>query len=687
MRRPPATRPGRAFGVAAAVALVAASLWLPAGLPLVALADFDHDDALYVRLGSHLARAEWLGPYDESTLAKGPGFPLFVAAAYRAGIPLLLAGRLLFAAASGLLVLALLPLFRGRTVPLLLFAALLFNPVVVTRAAREVVYPSLTLLALAGAAGLYLAFPASRSRAAAWAALCGLGLGALWLTREEGVWIAPAVGTLLAATAVRTAVLHGRTRPLGEAALLSLLPAGILGAVLLAVALVNLRVYGSLAVRESSGGPFLAAYGSLARVLPLRPVPRVPVPREARLRAYAWSPALRSLEPHLEGDVGRAFAAASEALMPEAKGEIGAGWLQFALRESAAKTGRYRDARTAAAFWEQVRRELDDACDQGRLACGPNLGSMTPPDAASQLPAVLADLPRSLGVLVSSVDSAPALRDPGASRGPKAGRVLFARLTRERLAPAPDEPRWIRLHGWAFRRGIGPVEWRVRNAKGAAVPFGVRRTASEDVAAALGAPEARDARVELLASCPGPCVVEVTDSGRPLVWFDPSSPGVRTGNPPSSLALSVDGVEIVSPAASPGDYERDQWRRDALRRVAAAYRTILTTAFPAAVLLFALAAGITVVRRCDARAVVVTGALLAGVLSRVVLLDLVERTAFPALHCLYLSPAYPLLYAFVVLAAVAAAASLRGLPAAGRLRRYFWTKGTTLGFTRRSKSA
>jgi hypothetical protein len=675
-----------ALVVATAAALVAAALWLPAGLPLAALADFVHDDALYVKLGGHLARAEWLGPYDESTLAKGPGFPLFVAVAYRAGIPLLLAGRLLFAAASGLFVLALLPLFRGRGVPLLLFGALLFNPVVVTRAAREVLYPSLTLLTLAGAAGLFLSFPTFRSRAVGWASLCGLGLGALWLTREEGIWIVPAVGTLLAATVVRTAALHGRTRLLGEAVSLALLPAGILGAVLAGVAFVNLRVYGSFSVRESSSEPFLSAYGSLVRIRSFPPVPRVPAPRELRLRAYAQSPALRSLEPHLEGEVGRRFTAASEALMPEAKGEIGAGWLQFALRESAAESGRYRDARTAASFWEQVARELDDACDQGRLPCGPNPRSMTPRGAASQLPAALADLPRTLAFLASSVDSAPALRDPGSSRGPKGSRAVFARLTREKLAPAQDEPRWIRLIGWAYLKGRGPVDWRVRRSDGTSVPFGVRRLPSGDVAVVLGAPEAQNARVELLASCPGPCFVELADSGEPLVAFDPSSPGERTGSPPAALALSVDGVEIASPLAAPGDYERNEKRRTGLRRVAAAYRGFLTPAFPSALLLFVLAAGVTVLRRRNARAVVVTGAILMGMVSRVVLLDVIERTSFPALHYLYLAPAYPLLYSFVVLAVVAAAGAPWSVPAVARLPAYFWTKATTFGLTRRSKS-
>ncbi|HYN42651.1 MAG TPA: hypothetical protein VE129_12790, partial [Thermoanaerobaculia bacterium] len=69
-----------------------------------------------------------------------------------------------------------------------------------------------------------------------------------------------------------------------------------------------------------------------------------------------------------------------------------------------------------------------------------------------------------------------------------------------------------------------------------------------------------------------------------------------------------------------------------------------------------------------------------------VILDLVERTSFPALHPLYLTAAYPLLYAFVVLAVVSAAGTLRAVPAAERVKAYLWTKATTFGFTRRSKS-
>lgn len=650
---PRAAKLARAAVLLLAVAIAATSLWLPGGLPLVALADLVYDDALYVKLGAHVSQGRWLGPYDESTLAKGPGFPVFVAAAYRCGLPLLLAGRLLRLLAAGLLVAALLPLLGGRVVPLLLFAALVLDPVVVTRAAREVVYPSFTLVAVAGAVGLFVSLPRSRRRAAAWAVLCGLGLGALWLTREEGVWIVPTVGSLLVATVARTAIASGLSRRLGEPVLFAAIPAAILFACLAAVSLVNLGVYGVFTVRESSSDPFLPAYGSLVRIRSGVAIPRVPLPREARRLAYGASPAARSLEPYLEGDVGRAFGTASAELVPEAGGEIAAGWLQFALRDAAAKAGHYRDARTAAAFWRRVARELDMACDEGRLRCGPNPRSMTPPGLMKEVLPLLAHLPANLAFLASSVDSAAALRDPGGSRGPGEGRAEFARVTGERLSPASDDPKWLRLAGWAFVRGRGPVDWRVRGAGSSYAAGGVRRLASGDVAAALGAPEGASARVELVASCAGACRVELSESGLTLVSFDPTAPQVRTGTPPESLAMSVDAVELSRPSDAPGGFERDESRRAALRRVAAAYRAVLAPGLPAAFAALVLAAVLAVASRGGGPAVVVGGAVFLGVVSRVSLLALIERTSFPALHYLYLAPAYPLLYAFVVLSAVA----------------------------------
>ena len=641
-----------AFGAVAA-ALTALSLWLPAGLPLVALSDFIYDDALYVRLAAHVASGEWLGPYDASTLAKGPLFPIFIAVSSRLGMPLLLAGRLFFAAAALLLVAALAPVVRAKRVRLLLLAVLLLNPVVVTRAAREVVYPSVTLLALAGACGAFSALPSSPRRAFAWSALCGAALGAIWLTREEGVWILPPVALLLAAAVFRETHRSGLLAGLRRAGGVALLPFLVLGLVLFCVALANRGAYGVLSVRESSERPFLSAYGALVRIRPSVARQSVPVPEDVRRRAYAESPAFGTLEPLLEGEVGRAFSALGAELSPEAGGDIAAGWLQFALRDAASRTGRYRDARTAAAFWTRVADELNAACEAGRLECLPERHTMTPPGVGRFLPEVLRRLPGGLAFLASSVDSSPALRDPGSSSGSEAGRALFARLTRERLAPAPGEPRWVAVSGWAFLRGGGALGWAARAPDGSRLPSGVTWSPSGDVAAHLRDPEAGQARFVFHASCPGPCVLELSGPSGTLFTFDPAHPGRRVGSSPPALLVSLDEVAITPIPATPGEWERNERRRKAQRSLARGYRVVLRLALPAAVVILGVAAVAAFVRRQGRSAVVVAVAFLAVICSRVALLTLIEVTSFPALHYLYLSAAYPPLYAFVVLSGVA----------------------------------
>ena len=66
------------------------SLVLRLNTPLVLQADWHADDALFATHASHLLSGEWLGPYNLWTVAKGPGYPLFLTAVYKAHLPLAL---------------------------------------------------------------------------------------------------------------------------------------------------------------------------------------------------------------------------------------------------------------------------------------------------------------------------------------------------------------------------------------------------------------------------------------------------------------------------------------------------------------------------------------------------------------------------------------------------------------------
>jgi hypothetical protein len=669
--------------ILAGVALVLGAAWVRSVLPLSAIGDASHDDALYVRLAEHVARGDWLGPYDESTLAKGPFYPFFIAFAHRAGVPLFAAQEALYAAACALFVLAVAPVVRAKAVRLLLFVLLVLNPVVVTRAAREGIYPALSLLALAGGIGVLARFPSSPRAATGWSVLCGLSLGALWLAREEGIWILPAVALLLAGAVARAA---GDLPSAVRASGLALLPFALLGASLLGVALRNRQVYGVFTARESTDRPFTAAYGALSRIRHARPRPMIPVPSDVRRKAYARSATFRALEPYLEGEVGSRWTAVGAGYVPATSGDLAGGWLQFALREAAARAGAYRDAPAAAAFWRNVADELNGACSRGELDCLPERSTLTPPGALALLPSSLGALRGNLALLTASI-AANATHNLGSSRGSAAARLRFERLARADIAPSEVDSRWVSVSGWAYRTGGGTVRWSARSPGGVPLPVAQSWSPSGDLAAWFSDPSAREARFRLEASCPGPCLLELSDAGSVLLSVEPSRPSEPIGTTSGEVRSWFDSVRVGRQVRDAGELERTRLRRAALESLAKTYGAAFARTLPAAAALFALAATVAALRRRARVVSLVAGALLGALVSRLVLLDLVERTSFPALHPLYLAPAYPLLYAFVVLAAVSAAGALASVPAVARAASYLWAKAATFGFTRRSKSS
>src|SRR5438093_1239966 len=134
-------------------ALVAAKLFLVSVLPLRALTEASYDDALFVRSARAILAGEWLGPYDPIVLAKGPMYPLFIAASHLMGLPLTLTQQLLYVSFC-LVLAAALRAFANRGMTLLAFAVALFNPASfgsgeLSRVVREPVYAAFTGLAVA----------------------------------------------------------------------------------------------------------------------------------------------------------------------------------------------------------------------------------------------------------------------------------------------------------------------------------------------------------------------------------------------------------------------------------------------------------------------------------------------------------------------------------------------------------
>jgi hypothetical protein len=424
--------------------LVLLKLWLVEFFPVVATLA-SHDELLFVRQAASILGGEWLGRYSESTLVKGPFYPLFIAGVNSLGIPLQLAQHLLYAGACAAAVLALKPYLARRASSawaLLSFALLFFNPYTFayTAVLRFAIYPALTLLVFASAFGLLSRIELGRGRPWLWSVLLGLSLAAFWHTREEGVWILSPLA-LLVGFSLLLAIHRGRPLPVTLGLLAA--PLVLWSVASASIALVNRSHYGMAMVNELRSSDFRAAYGALLRIEAGEPRRFYPVTRAARARAYEASPSFRELRPIIEGSRGRSWIEAGHH-------DFAFSLFLFVLRDAVEQTGYYRDAPTAMAFYRRVGDELHAACDSGELTCRRSalsrLNPLIPPSGPEHHGVYAPSFAQTIARWVlfeehpvhEDLPFSAVYRRPMGSADP-ATRGLYETVTKGHVAPATDD--------------------------------------------------------------------------------------------------------------------------------------------------------------------------------------------------------------------------------------------------------
>lgn len=437
-----------------AVGLTLAKLWLTQGQAIFAIGTAGHDDQLFVKLAGSLVSGNWLGPYDQLTLAKGPLYSIWIALVFLIGLPLGFAQQLAYAGACAVVVRALTPSIKSGAGWLAAYALLLWNPMSfeassLGRVLRQHVSTPLALLVFAGLIALYTRRGESLRRLAPWAALLGGAVGAFWLSREDGAWIVPSMVLLGAAVIVGTV-----RSPAGTWR--TLLRAGLLAALCGMVPVVvvcwqnawHYHWFGTVELRASE---FKDAYGALLRVRVGPEIPYVPVTRQTREAIYAVSPTFAQLRSHLDGPIGEGWAGASSYVthLPAEERQIGGGWFMWALRDSVAAIGYCHSAGDALAFYHRLAMEVNQACDDGRLPAGPRRSGFRPPWRKGLTREWLAATFEFVNYFVSFRSFSAY---PPASIGDHDALLLFSDLTRDRLAPSPalepTPPQQAALDAW-----------------------------------------------------------------------------------------------------------------------------------------------------------------------------------------------------------------------------------------------
>jgi hypothetical protein len=409
--------------------------------------DYPHDDPWYVTSASSWY---WFTDGDDA-LVRQPGYPLWVAIAGTTGLPLRIATELLFLGAAAAFVSA---LARAGLAPLLcmgLFGVVAFHPFsfhVNRFALADSFYAPALLFGITG-----MILLVARGLRAWSALLAGIGLAAAWHTRQENVLIAAYV-LLLGACVCWVEAASGA--PLRTALKRAVPVVVILLAFVftssLGVRSVNLARFGVFAEHELAGTGFRNAYRALLRIEPEIPLRSIPVPREVRWRAYEASVSFRRLQPYFEGPRGRYWASFMQVSDdPRLAGEISAGPFPWALLHAARTHGRGSSVRDTDEFFRAVAREIDLACDQGRLQCrAAPLGPLDPHvgNYASRLPGSVI---RVAGAVVG--EDAPPPRQPRRPVRPEYVRLADA-TTNRRASLVRDH---LEIAGWVVHPD-DPVE-------------------------------------------------------------------------------------------------------------------------------------------------------------------------------------------------------------------------------------
>jgi hypothetical protein len=234
-------------------------------LPVALLADAGLDDNLFVQNAGSLIAGHWLGPYSNTTLAKGPGFPFFLALNAVLGLPITLSLALLYSGACAFVAVTLYRILGSPWLSLFSFLLMQWHPAMIpVRIIRDDLSAPQALLILACVC--HFVFLPSRLRTRLlWGIASGILIGWFWMTREDGIWILPGLAVIILLQAfrlwpwrrevVRLAV------PVVGAGLAML---GTLGA----VAAINLAAYGGFTIVDFKSRDFARTLDILQSLCP-----------------------------------------------------------------------------------------------------------------------------------------------------------------------------------------------------------------------------------------------------------------------------------------------------------------------------------------------------------------------------------------------------------------------------------
>jgi len=321
----------------------------------------------------------WLRPYSWTAFVRPCAYPLFIAVVHFFGMPLRIAIEFAQMAGYGVLIMALRKAAVPRWLCLVLFALMVLHPASFlynTHTMSESFYTA--VLAWALGASLLTLF----TKKIMHATCAGVAYAVLWNTREESFLIPPILVVILA-----LALWQRRDAPTRKVHLFFWLKRmGALGAALFvlitATYSANYAAYHSFAKSDMSSPSFEKLCKALLRIKPSHSRRYIAVNIEALRMAYEVSPTFAYLKPYFEELPGRNW---TNPVFDTFRIREYGPWFMWALRNMTANANYYKDPVSTNAFFRKAAREINKACDEGRIPSRLVLSGFLDPGALSRI--------------------------------------------------------------------------------------------------------------------------------------------------------------------------------------------------------------------------------------------------------------------------------------------------------------
>ena len=334
--------------------------------PINAKYTMKYDDQLMVNMTENIIQGKWLGEYNYLILIKGVFTPIFMAMMYLLKIPFLVGKEIFYGIACIIFTLIISKKIKSKIILTLIYLAILMNPVEYSaemcRAYRDGIYISLVMYFLSFAFAIFLNRKENVKRQIKYYIGLGISFSAIYLCREETIWLLKFIVIILLITIIpikKDKNLKDKKTRL----LLFLIPIIITIILVNIICIINYKYYGVYTLNQYWGTSFKKAYGALTRVIPNEKIKRVPVTKESMQRIYEISPKFKELEDFFEGEMGKKWEECGQNI----EGEINGGYFHWALMNAVEQKGYYKDAKSADEYYRELAKEINDACDSGKI--------------------------------------------------------------------------------------------------------------------------------------------------------------------------------------------------------------------------------------------------------------------------------------------------------------------------------